>query len=152
MRFLAGEADVLREGFGLVFDTLSRRLEEPGHDLNWRPDGTWNSEGVLVRHVCAACIGMVGVAMAGLSHRTPSHDEQFAEGRADRGALRALVAEARQVVDEALDATSDFEPKVPLWGGLQRTKRQVALLALGHANHHVGQMALMDRLRKARPA
>ena len=134
----------------MVFDRLERRLGDAERDLDWRPDGTWNSEGVLVRHVCAACIGMVGVAMAGGSHRTLSHDEQFAEGKADRGALQALVAEARRVVGEALDATVDFDPKVTLWGGQQRSKRQVALLALGHANHHVGQMALMDRLWKAR--
>lgn len=147
---MSGEADVLKEGFGLVFATLNRRLEDAGRDLDWRPDATWNSEGVLVRHVCVACIGMVGVAMAGGAHKTMSHDEQFAPGRAERTELQALVAEARRVVDEALDATVDFESKVTLWGGMERTKRQVALLALGHANHHLGQLALMDRLRKAR--
>lgn len=149
---MAAEAQVLKEGFGMVFDGLKRRLDDPSRDLQWRPDETWNSEGVLVRHVCVACIGLVGVAMAGGSHNTLSHAEQFTEDTFDRGTLQALVAEARQIVDAALDATVDFEPKVPLWGGMERTKRQVALLALGHANHHLGQMALMDRLRKAQTA
>jgi uncharacterized damage-inducible protein DinB len=145
-------AQILNAGFDRVYRALRQRLADGSCDLAWRPGAGWNSYGVLVTHICHSNRRFLGVMVAGLPDvRVASHDEQFAEGAFDREALGRLVDETEALTRRAIDGVTDWNGGVT-FRDQSLPRRDVALLALGHAFQHVGQMAVLDRLRKAAAA
>lgn len=137
-------------GLGMMFGRLRTRLADPEVDLAYRPDETWNLYGALVRHICYTTQGYLAVRMAGMDVEVPGGDAHWSADGLERRTLEQLVDDTAALCHRALDriTASAWEEEVELYGRRMR-RGDLPLFAVVHGSQHVGQMLLMDRLRKA---
>jgi len=135
-------------GIAVMLGRVRTKVEDPGTDLTWRPDPSWNLYGAIVKHICYATCGMVGPRATGTEMPVAVPTDIWSADGTDRDSLLALVdttaAFAHKVIDAMTAAAWDEEIQVN-----NRTMRrgEVVLNALLHGSQHVGQMLLMDRVR-----
>jgi uncharacterized damage-inducible protein DinB len=133
----------------MMFGRLRMRLADPDVDLGYRPDDTWSRYGSLIKHICYTTQGYVAVRMGGLDVALPPSEEHWSADGLVRESLERLVDETAALCHRALEGmtATAWEEEVELYG--RRLRRgDLPLFAALHGSQHVGQMLLMDRVRK----
>ena len=142
-------AKTAETGLGIMFARIRGRLDDPSVDLAYRPDETWNRYGSIVKHICHTTRSYVANRMAGMDVPVASGEEQWSAEGIDRDSLRRLVDDTEALVHRALEGmtAAAWAEEVELYN--RKMKRgDLPLFAMAHGSQHVGQMLLMDRVRK----
>lgn len=142
-------ARTAERGLEMMFARLRMRLADPEVDLAYRPDESWNLYGALVKHICYTTQGYLARRMTDLGVDVPQGDVHWSAEGTDRAALERLVDETAALCHRALETMTaqGWEEEIELYGRTMR-RGDLPLFALSHGSQHVGQMLLMDRLRK----
>ncbi|MBO0684014.1 MAG: DUF1572 family protein [Candidatus Dormibacteraeota bacterium] len=119
----------------------------PEEALNWQPAGEdTNSIAQLVRHATAALRWHLALTRGEAG--TYDRDSSFANGRASRAELVALLEEAGLNLAEELSRLEPLDMDQELPAGDRALPRGVFLIhAIGHAYEHVAQAELTAQLR-----
>lgn len=150
------EGSVLIDSAQVVSQALSRlhglfrdRLKDP-EGLAFRPGEGWNSVGVLMKHVLYAEQSMLGRRFGGRAVPQVGHDDQFSNEGTDSASLGNLLDQTDALVASVLAEATDASWNAPSedFRGNPVNAGHWAILAMTHAFHHEGQMAVLDRLRK----
>lgn len=146
-------ARTAERGLGMMFGRLRMRLGDPEVDLLYRPDASWNLYGALVKHICYTTQGYLGRRMVDLGIELPAGDAHWSAEGLDGAALGRLVDETEAICHRALEAMTlaTWAEEIEIYGRTM-ARGDLPLFALAHGSQHVGQMLLMDRLRKAATA
>ena len=144
-------AKVAMTGLEMMFGRIRARLDDPEVDLAFRPDETWNIYGAIVKHICHTTRAYVVNRMAGGEVPVPPAAEQWSGEGIGRDELHRLVDETEAMVRTSLEGMTAgaWEEEVELYN--RRLRRgDLPLWALVHGSQHVGQLLLMDRVRRNR--
>lgn len=143
-------ARTVKGGLDMVFMRLGSRLDDESVDLLWRPDPTWNTYAGLVKHICHTARGYLS-KVSGLAIETVTGAEQWSDQGTGRSELRTLVDDTQAFAERALGAVDEaaWRSRVELYGR-EVTLGDVAMFAIIHSSEHIGQMKVMDRIRKER--
>ena len=143
-------AQTAERGLEMMFARMRMRLADPEVDLTYRPDENWNLYGALVKHICYTTQGYLASRMADLGIDVPSGEAHWSAEGLDRETLSGLVEETAAICHRALAGMTEatWAEEVELYGRTMR-RGDLPLFALAHGSQHVGQMLLMDRVRKA---
>jgi uncharacterized damage-inducible protein DinB len=143
-------ARTAERGLAMMFGRIRVRLADPDVDLTYRPDETWNRYGALVKHVCYMTQGYLGHYMVDLGAEVRSGDTHWSGEGIDRASLDRLVDDTAALCQRALETmtVTTWQEEIELYGRTMQ-RGDLPLFALAHGSQHVGQMLLMDRLRKA---
>jgi len=142
-------AKTVEQGLDMVLLRVRGRVEDATVDLGWRPDETWGIYGAIARHICYSTQGYLGPTMSGIEVAAHAWDETWSAQGLGRDALLALVDETRALAHRALETMTEaaWAEEVTMYNRTM-TKGAVASFAVVHGAQHVGQMLLMDRVRK----
>lgn len=143
-------AQVVSRALNRLHGQLRERLKDP-EGLRFSPGEGWNSVGVLMKHLLYAEQSMLGRRFGGREIPQVGHDEQFSNEGTDAASLGRLLDETDALVKSVLEGATEASWNAPSedFRGNPIIAGDWAILAMTHAFHHEGQMAVVDRLRKA---
>lgn len=139
----------LSQAYQKTHTWIRELLDDSEIDLSWRPDPTWNTAGVLIKHILYAERSALIRAEGGDPPKV-SHEENFSPAGTDRASLLSLLAQVEERAKTTFERAtlSAWRQEDAQFFGRTISREEAAFHGLLHANRHLGQIYLMKRVHK----